>query len=104
MSVSLPRSHAAELGSQYCIYLDGSRPNETDYDITTSLTDEGLRIEGPMAGVLEVIASMGHVAGRHSTKFDDSMDNLAEGLHDAAFSYNGDTDQVTVLLPHFTVE
>lgn len=100
MTIPFLPAYLNELGAGYDIYLDGSQPNKLDYDITTSISDEGLRIEGPVPGVLEVVACMGHVAQYE----EGALKALLETFADAETSFNGDTNELSVRLPHFTGE
>lgn len=104
MTASLPRKWAENLASGYGIYLDGSQPNKTDFELTTSMDEQGLHIEGPLEGILEVIVCMGHVAGQYDGAGTPGIDNLCEGLADAGIELNTDTLVGVLHLPGFTIE
>lgn len=92
------------LGASYGIFLDSSQPNETDREITTSLTDEGLTLEGSLDAILQVVAYLGHVVGCQDIKYGDGLENLCEGFANAGLELNTDTNVGTLHLPDFTVD
>lgn len=105
MTASLPRKWVQNLASGYDIHLDGApRTISSDHKMTNTVDENGLRIEGPLEGIIEVIACMGHVAGQYDPPGTPGIDNLCEGLADAALELNTDTLVGVLHLPNFTIE